>query len=315
MKPSSYSTVFSFIALAVLSFTAVAQPLGTRSFPIPTPSCQPINITLGPDGNFWFTEQDSSRIGRITPQGVITEFVTPTFSFPWDITAGPDGNVWFSEGSVGQIGLITPDGQIEEIKFSNFDASAGITTGPDGNIWFTDSTGNNIWRVDIVTHALTKFPIPTPDSFPNDIITGPDGNLWFAELSAGKIGRITVDGIITEFGNNLGGVYTITDGPDGNVWFTLRFTPMVGRITPAGDITLFPTPNSPENITRGPANLLYFTEFGVNRIAKMTTAGVVTESEEFLHSGPTGITAGLRRGDIWFLGYSINRVYRTTFSR
>ena len=39
-------------------------------------------ITLGPEGNLWFTEE--SKIGRITPAGVVTEFsagITP-FSEP-----------------------------------------------------------------------------------------------------------------------------------------------------------------------------------------------------------------------------------------
>jgi hypothetical protein len=83
---------------------------------------QPISITLGPD--FWFTEQDSSQVARITPQGVITEFRTPTLSFPIDITAGPDRNIWFTEGSTGKIGFVTPQGSITEITFSTFDASS-----------------------------------------------------------------------------------------------------------------------------------------------------------------------------------------------
>jgi streptogramin lyase len=105
----------------------------------------------------------------------------PTGSQPISIIFGPDGNFWFTEGATGHIGFITPNGHITEIKFSDFDASSGITTGPDGNIWFTDVTGNNIWRVNIVTHELTMFPVPTPGAFPNDITTGGDGNLWFTE--------------------------------------------------------------------------------------------------------------------------------------
>ena len=122
----------------VLGLALVAVSLGntahakTRSFAIPTPTSQPISVTMGSDGNFWFTEQNSSRVARITPLGVITEFVTPTFSFPFDITPGPDGNIWFSEGSTGQIAFITPAGEITEIMFSLFDASSGITAGPDG---------------------------------------------------------------------------------------------------------------------------------------------------------------------------------------
>ena len=80
---------------AALSVSAGTTQAQIRSLPIPTRDSQPISITLGPDGNLWFTEQNASKVARVTPNGQITEFVTPTFSFPLDITAGPDGNVWF----------------------------------------------------------------------------------------------------------------------------------------------------------------------------------------------------------------------------
>ena len=66
------------------------------SFPVPRGS-QPIEITLGPDGNLWYTIQNSSRIGRITPGGDSTTFRTPEFSTPSDIVGGPDANLWFVE--------------------------------------------------------------------------------------------------------------------------------------------------------------------------------------------------------------------------
>ena len=52
---------------------------GLRAFPIPTPDCQPISIIHGPDGNLWFTEQNASNVVRVTPNGEITEYTTPTF--------------------------------------------------------------------------------------------------------------------------------------------------------------------------------------------------------------------------------------------
>lgn len=67
------------LGLAALAFTGVAE---ARARSIPTPSSQPISITVGPDGNLWFTEQNSSRVARITPQGIITEFQTPDLQFP-----------------------------------------------------------------------------------------------------------------------------------------------------------------------------------------------------------------------------------------
>jgi streptogramin lyase len=43
-------------------------------------------IAVGKDGNLWFTEYKSEQIGRITPQGTITEFPVP--NFPLGIAAG-----------------------------------------------------------------------------------------------------------------------------------------------------------------------------------------------------------------------------------
>ncbi len=48
-----------------------------KSFRIPTAHSQPRHITLGSDGNMWFTESDMnvSQIGRVDPRGNITEFI------------------------------------------------------------------------------------------------------------------------------------------------------------------------------------------------------------------------------------------------
>ncbi len=126
-QPSIQTHPRACLIAVSLGNTAQAK---TRAFRIPTPASQPISITMGPDGNFWFTEQNSSRVARVTPQGVITEFQTPTFSFPFNITPGPDGNIWFSEGSTGQIASITPAGLITEIMFSTFDASSESRADP-----------------------------------------------------------------------------------------------------------------------------------------------------------------------------------------
>ena len=46
-------------------------------FVVPTTASDISSITAGPDGNLWFTEFDTNKIGRITPAGVFTEFVVP----------------------------------------------------------------------------------------------------------------------------------------------------------------------------------------------------------------------------------------------
>jgi virginiamycin B lyase len=68
---------------------------------IPTAGSDPFDITVGPDGNLWFLEENQSiaeNVGRVTPGGVITEF--PAGGLTSYIAAGPDGNLWFSGSEV-----------------------------------------------------------------------------------------------------------------------------------------------------------------------------------------------------------------------
>jgi virginiamycin B lyase len=103
----------------------------------------PINITAGPDGALWFTENAANKIGRITTDGVISEFTIPTAdSSPFFITTGPDGAVWFTEAASSSI---TTAGVISEFPIPTANSSpAGITAGPDGALWFTELNSSKI---------------------------------------------------------------------------------------------------------------------------------------------------------------------------
>jgi sugar lactone lactonase YvrE len=304
--------------LTVLAFSAAsvaAQTTPVKSVPIRGGS-QPFAITMGEDGNFWFTLSNSNEVARITPtQGRIDYFTTPTLSEPAFITLGPDGNIWFAEGSASKIASVTPDGIITEHQFSFFGVSVGITTGSDGNIWFTDQTDHAVWRFELSNGRFTEFRTPTPNSFPGDITTGSDGNMWFTEQAVDKFARVTPNGLITEF-SGVTAPGSIAAGPDGNLWVTSAFTSVIARVTPTTlAITTFPTPSTPTIIRPGNANNLLFTEFSANKIASITTDGVVTESPEFVSSAPVGITAAAASKRVLFLGVGTNRVYETVVPR
>jgi streptogramin lyase len=299
-------------AFAFAAGNAVAQTTPGKSFPIRQGS-QPFAITMGEDGNFWFTLSNGGKVARISPRGSISYFTTPSLSNPAFITPGPDGNIWFGEGSTGKIASITPNGVITEYQFSFFGVSVGITTGPDDNIWFTDQTDHAVWRYELATGRFTEFRTPTPNSFPGDITTGSDGNMWFTEQAVGKFARITPSGVITEY-TGVSSPTSIASGPDGNIWIASAFTPQISRVTPTLAITSFATPSLPGIIRPGNTNNLLFTEFSANKIASITTSGVVTESQEFIGSAPQAITAGVA-SRVWFLGVGTNRVYLTSVPR
>jgi streptogramin lyase len=113
-------------------------PSGTvlAGYPIATNS-NVQSLTRGIDGNVWFAEAGASdaqgntvagmQIGRLTPSGALTEFVTPTASSgPIDITLGGNGQIWFSERFVGGAGAI---GTVHDFDF----ATGGTFAIGDGN--------------------------------------------------------------------------------------------------------------------------------------------------------------------------------------
>jgi len=156
-------------------------------FPVST-NAGPAGITAGPDGNVWFTEYriPGNKIGRITPEGVITEFRLPApSSHPLVITTGPDGALWFTEDrGPNQIARITTSGELTEFGSLGEESNPyGIATGPDGALWFTEDVGNKIGRI-TTSGTITQFPLPACEGCndfssgePGNIVLGPDGDV------------------------------------------------------------------------------------------------------------------------------------------
>lgn len=303
----------AILGVLVCTFAASSPAQVITEFPIPTPASDALGITVGPDGNLWFTEQGASKIGRITTAGVITEFPLPAGTGPTRITSGPDGNLWFSESARAFIGRLTTAGVLTEFALtSSTSATRGITSGPDDNVWFTVNPGNRVGHT--APGGGTSFAIPTANSVPSGITTGPDGNLWFVEFSGNNVGRITPAGVITEFPipTPAAGAYGISSGLGGNLWFIERSAGKIGRITPAGAITEFPIPSGGVGVVTGSDANLWFVEDS-GKIGRMTLSGAVTEFAIPSGSGsaPSGITTGLD-GDIWFVENGTNKIGRIT---
>lgn len=142
------------------------QRFSIQMFRIPSGKSLPAMITSGPDGNLWFTESTETtvdsgglhtigQIGRITPQGQISEFPIPNSDFhtqggggflygiqsgPLAIATGPDGNLWFTNNDIAHqnlLGRITPDGKSIQFPFAQAHGSYAVVSSSDSNLWFT----------------------------------------------------------------------------------------------------------------------------------------------------------------------------------
>ena len=215
----------------------------------PTRSKNPLQIVLGPDGNYWFTEAFFNAIGRITPgataQTSIVSYTIPsgTDTQPQGITVGPDKNIWFTERLGKNVGYVAPaTGAITEVPFppaaNGSEYPYDITSGSDGNLWFSQ-TDNHINRLAPAGTSIASFPFSIDDTQvapAHGIVNGPDCNRYFVLFtSAGYVGRITTDGTVKlwPIPTNMPGEREepegITVGPDGHIWFTEDQVPVVGQ--------------------------------------------------------------------------------------
>ena len=75
--------------------------------------------------------------------------------------------------------------------------------------------------------------------------------------------------------------------------------------------TGIPTASSFNGITAGPDGALWFTEYGTNKIGRITTAGAITEFALAANSEPYHIVAG-PDGALWFTEAGTNKIGRIT---
>jgi virginiamycin B lyase len=79
-------------------------------WPVKTPDASLRGVTVAPDGDLWFTENFSNKIGRMAPDGtVIGEYAIASEGCgARAIIAVPDGRLFFSAHDAGAIGEVIP---------------------------------------------------------------------------------------------------------------------------------------------------------------------------------------------------------------
>ncbi len=274
-----------------------------HTYSIPTPNPGASALTVGPDGNVWFTETYADKIGKVTPDGIFTEYAVPNATggnasvdptnpsgtdgveaAPTSIVAGKDGALWFTDSSSDAIGRITTDGTITQYPTPGLQPNS-LTVGPDGAIWFTDNSfSNTIDRLNLDGNGnatFSEFPLPENFSMPTGLTTGPDGALWFAESGNDAIGRITTGGAVTEWPilGNFNSPEALTFDASGNLWVA-GYGGGLARLTPRGQTLIVGLqPASDLNasaITTSPDGSIWFTDATNNLVGRIDPTTVAT---------------------------------------
>jgi streptogramin lyase len=251
-------------------------------YPLANSGARPYWITLGPDGNMWFTELFGNNIGKITSAGTITEYPVPTAnSGPAGIVAALDGALWFTENAASKIGRVTTSGAFAEVPTVNpNDAPLLIIERGDGSVWYSGSAGSDIGtQREPLPGLATAFATVSAAALPVGLAVASDGNVYWTEAGTGALGYRFSGGV----GETLvgGSPQGIVSGPDGNLWYSDSGQSQIVQFSPASKTVLnryLTTPGAtPVGLVVGKDGALWFTELSPGKIGRITMSGAVTE--------------------------------------
>ena len=213
----------------IVQITPTGTVLGAYTLPS---SNVPLNMTLGSDGQVWYTG-GSYGVGKIDTSGTVTEYLAAWGGTPTSITTGPDGNMWVTIAKAGStagnaIGKITTSGVATIYPLSTYNANpAGIVAGSDGNLWYTESGSTKKISKITTSGVITEYPT----SYIGELVPGSDGALWYYIQSTNKIGRITTSGVMTSYDvSSTVSPSRVIAGPDGAMWYMDWSNGKIGRI-------------------------------------------------------------------------------------
>jgi len=298
-------------------------------------SASQLNILTPPDLESGDVQVQVSNNGSVsTPFTVHVQQYSPSF-FTFD---GVHVTATHADGSlIGPTtlypGLSTPAKPNETIVL--YANGFGPTTTPVNNSAETQS-GNlpslptvtiagiaaSVQFAGLVSPGTYQFNVVVPASAPtgSDVLLGRYAGLTTQASVELAVNSPSASPKITEYDVSAVSFSPtgITAGPDGALWFTETGGPgRIGRLATDGTAAGYSVPTSPSYpaIIAGPDEALWFTEFFGNKIARVTTAGSVTEYPVPTPSaGPNGIALG-SDGAVWFTevfsGNQIGRINTT----
>ena len=234
------------------------------------------NITLGTDGEIWFTvtrwvegAEEPHILGKFTPaDGYFTKYALPHNSIPEEL--------------------------IVDAK---------------GTIWFLASNKNYLYRVDPKTFALKGYPIPTANGNPKSLAVDQKGQIWFVESTANKIGKFVPEQeafneyeLLTQFANPG----KISIDKHGKIWFVEVTANRLAVFSPEQkrfDGAIIPTPgSSPVALVNDDNGNVWFLEYKANKVGVFNSEKATFHEYDIPSYGslPSAIVIDRKRSLLWF---------------
>ena len=179
---------------------------------LPTSESGPSALLLDDNGNMWFAEALSGRIGVVDSKTFeITEFAPDTpLDEPFALLFDKSGSLWIAEHIGPGITKFDPILEtFDHVKAPNPESLPfGMAIDKYDNIWFGQHVIDELGVYDPYNDQLIEVSIPTPESFTQFITADDKGDIWFVEQRTKKLGVVSISSV-------SGQARAITDGGSG----------------------------------------------------------------------------------------------------
>src|SRR3954452_6864033 len=210
---------------------------------------QPLGLALDPDGDIWFTEGSSNRLGRMTldPTAPFSAHSSIAhYNIPNAVCEAVPG-----QPPNGDPACAKPTGPLPALTLPN----PALTTLPHsvavdrkGRVWYTGEASERVGYLDPAkaeqntTKGFTDAPGPVNEFnrslAPAALTVDADGTVFFSDEYGDQIASATVDGagqIRTKFAFRPNARNSLTDSPlvdpQGNLWFLEAGANLITRVS------------------------------------------------------------------------------------
>lgn len=295
---------------------------GYTAYPVPTSAADLGRITTAADGSMWFVERDANTIGRITTDGVITEFTLPPTTTGTGIVKDLDvdaaGRVWVVWDTGWKITRFDPAHPDQAFTWSlSYPYGEEVRVGPDA-VWVTANYDEDgIIRI-VGNSATWDANAPECDGA---LGRGRDGRMWCRQFdNLIRVDPTGTGGTTVPLPDDATYPYSIARGPDRSIWFgrdsggtmfTSSSSGNIGWVTASGAVTTrrIGDRTAPRSLTTGKDGNVWFTSVGAAKgIGHMNSRGegAVVKVGNY---EPTSVTYGAD-GAIWFTDSDANTIVR-----
>jgi len=166
---------------------------------LPTSESGPSALLLDDNGNMWFAEALSGKIGVVDSKTFeITEFAPDTpLDEPFALLFDKSGSLWIAEHIGPGIPKFDPILEtFDQVKAPNPESLPfGMAIDKYDNIWFGQHVIDELGVYDPYNDQLIEVSIPTPESFTQFITADDKGDIWFVEQRTKKLGVVSISSV------------------------------------------------------------------------------------------------------------------------